>query len=97
MLRLKTVLLLNKTYNTAEVAAVLNVSYSFAAKWRNRAEQLFLTWPTTPTDTKERWQLLCNGFSDAPRSGSPATYTRAPKCVGQFDLSFLNHHLADFI
>ena len=80
MTRLKTVLLANKNLNMAAIARELNVSRSFVAKWRDRATQFFIEWPTQTLKTEEIWHLIYKAFSDAPRSGAPATYTAEQFC-----------------
>jgi hypothetical protein len=78
--RLKTILLVNNTYNMSRVAKEVGVSCQFVIKWRDRAQQFFSTWPTQTTDIKEKQRLLYDAFSDAARSGSPMTYTEEQLC-----------------
>lgn len=78
--RLKAILQMNESFNMSDIAKNIDVSISFVAKWRNRAIAFFATWPTDPTDDKQRRQLLFDAFSDAPRSGSPTTYTTEQYC-----------------
>ena len=80
MTRLKTVLRMNTNLNMAAVARELNVSSSFAAKWRDRAIQFFLKWPAQTTSIEESSLLIYKAFSDAPRSGAPTTYTAEQFC-----------------
>jgi hypothetical protein len=78
--RLRAVLFINETYSVTKVAKKLNVSCTFIAKWRDRAEQIFSSWPDELTDIKEKTHFLCQAFSDAPRSGTPAVYTAEQLC-----------------
>jgi transposase len=78
--RLKAILKINKSFNMSGVAKRLDVSCGFVIKWRDRAVQFFATWPTEPTDDKERRQLLIKAFADAPRSGAPGWYAAEQLC-----------------
>ena len=78
--RLMVILNINENFNMSCIAKKVGVSCSFVAKWRNRAIAFFDRWPSESIDEKERWALINKAFSDAPRSGSPTTYTAEQYC-----------------
>lgn len=78
--RLKAILLINNTFNMEKVARELGTSRNFVAKWRDRAQIFFSSWPMDSTDRDNKRQLICEAFSDAARSGAPLVYTEEQLC-----------------
>ncbi len=64
----------------SKVARELRVSSGFVTRWRNRAQSFFRSWPVELTNNKDKQKLLLSAFLDAPRSGSPLTYTEEQLC-----------------
>lgn len=80
LIRLKTVLAADQTYNKNQVAREMGTSYNFVKKWVRRATQLFSTKLTLSMEIKEIQALLLDTFSDKPRSGAAGKYNAEQCC-----------------
>ena len=80
LLRLKTILLINKTFKISKIAKELRVSCNFVIKWRDRAAVFFAAWPAKLADSDEKRRCLCSAFTDRPRIGAPLVYTEEQLC-----------------
>lgn len=76
--RLRVLLECNDRFNLSHVANKLGRSVTFVRKWRAKAQDFLEQWPSHDGPDKAQW--LCDKLADAPRSGTPPTYTAEHFC-----------------